>query len=215
MARDPKNPPDLDAAYALETPDDNLRLYGDWADSYDHSFAQAMDYQLPTHVARTFAELGGDGPVLDVGAGTGLLGEALRPLCDLDIDALDLSGEMLAVANSKGIYRKLIEADLTKSLPLAPASYGGVVSSGTFTHGHVGPDAIDGLLDAAKPGALFVLSVNAEHFEGRGFTEKFEALAPQIEDYHIKTVQIYGAGAEGDHAGSQGHLAVFRKHSHP
>ena len=183
MTRDPNAKPTLKAAYALKTPQDNLRLYRDWADTYDQSFAQSMDYQLPAHVAHLFADLGGEGPVLDVGAGTGLLAEALRTLSDVEIDALDLSTDMLAVAGQKGIYRNLIKADLTQSLSIAPDSYGGVVSSGTFTHGHVGPDSLDKLIAGARPGALFVLSVNAEHFEARGFAAKFEALADKITDY--------------------------------
>jgi len=203
--------PNLDAAYALETPEDNLQLYGEWAETYDQNFAQDMDYLLPDHVAQAFAELGGIGPVLDVGAGTGLLGEALRRRSDAVIDALDLSSDMLAVAGQKGLYRNLIEADLTKSLPIEATQYGGVVSSGTFTHGHVGPDALDKLITIARPGALFVLSVNAEHFEARGFAAKFDALTAEIADYHIRTVSIYGTGADAAHAQDKGHLAVFRR----
>ncbi|SFR56329.1 class I SAM-dependent DNA methyltransferase [Litoreibacter janthinus] len=211
MARDQKDKPDLDAAYALETPDDNRQLYGKWAETYDQSFAQQMDYQLPAHVARVFAELGGVGPVLDVGAGTGLLAEALRPISDVKIDALDLSADMLAVAGRKGIYRDLIVGDLTKALPIEAGQYGGVVSSGTFTHGHVGPEVLDQLLTFASTGALFVLSVNAEHFEARGFEAKFKALGDKIDDFHIRTVSIYGAGTDEAHSKDKGHLAVFRR----
>lgn len=39
------NDPDLDAAYALETPDDSRRLYADWAQTYDTSFAKDADYR--------------------------------------------------------------------------------------------------------------------------------------------------------------------------
>lgn len=207
--------PNLDAAYALETPDDNRRLYGAWADSYDAGFAQAKGYQLPGHVARCFAELGGLGPVLDLGAGTGLLAQALREISDVEIDALDLSAQMLAVAGAKGVYRALIEANLNAPLALPKGRYGGVVSSGTFTHGHVGPDALDGVLALAKPGALFVLSVNAAHFEARGFAAKFETLAPKITDFQIRTVKIYDAKAKpearDEHSETPGHLAIFRR----
>ncbi|MGJ8555851.1 MAG: methyltransferase, partial [Sulfitobacter geojensis] len=66
--------PDLDAAYALETPADNQRLYADWAESYDHGFAKDMDYRLPQIVADLLVDLfDGQGVVLDVGAGTGLV----------------------------------------------------------------------------------------------------------------------------------------------
>ena len=55
--------PSLGAAYALETPEDSVRLYASWAESYDSDFAQSSDYILPNQVARVFAEEGGGGPV--------------------------------------------------------------------------------------------------------------------------------------------------------
>ena len=42
----------------------------------------------------------------------------------------------------KGIYSKSIVGDLTKGLPILDNTYNGIVSSGTFTHGHVGPEAL-------------------------------------------------------------------------
>ena len=50
--------------------------------------------------------------------------------------ATDISEEMLLVAEKKGIYSKSIVGDLTKAF-LLKMSYNGIVSSGTFTHGHV------------------------------------------------------------------------------
>ena len=68
--------PDLQSAYALETPEDSKRLYADWAQSYDQSFAAEMDYQMPRIVAQIYAEAAkGAGPVADLGAGTGLVVE--------------------------------------------------------------------------------------------------------------------------------------------
>ena len=58
-----KTSPNLDAAYGLKTPQDNQRLYAQWAEDYDNSFANEMDYKLPQEVARHFANFGGTGPV--------------------------------------------------------------------------------------------------------------------------------------------------------
>ncbi|MBW4707045.1 class I SAM-dependent methyltransferase [Roseobacter sp. YSTF-M11] len=203
--------PDLDTAYALETPDDNRALYAGWAETYDATFAQEMDFLMPGHVARLFDGHGGDGPVLDAGAGTGLVaGEILRRRA-CDIDAFDLSAEMLAVARSKGFYRRTIEGDLTAPLPFATGSYNAVVSSGTFTHGHVGPEALDELLRVAAPCALFVLTIKTEHYDTRGFAGKFAALSPAITGFETVQLPIYGPGATGDHKDDQGVIAVFRK----
>lgn len=208
----PDKEPDLNAAYALETPEDNRRLYADWAQTYDDGFARDMDYQLPRLVALVLAEVyHGQGPVLDVGAGTGLVAENMLMRGALDVDALDISADMLAVAASKGIYRQTIEADLTKAIGLADAIYDAVVSSGTFTHGHVGPDALDELLRVARSGATFVLSINAEHFEARGFVAKFEALADQIDGLEHRVINIYGPNADDSHKDDLAHIAVFQK----
>ena len=71
------NKPNLKSAYALETVEDNRKLYAAWAKDYENDFASEMDYILPNQVAKIFSDMGGAGPVLDVGAGTGLGGLAL------------------------------------------------------------------------------------------------------------------------------------------
>ena len=86
-----------------------------------------------------------------------------------------------------------------------------MVSAGTFTHGHVGPDALDELLRVARKGAVFVLSINAAHFEARGFAAKFAALEPVIDRVEHRVVNIYGPGAEAAHQDDQAHIAVFWK----
>ena len=154
------DPGDLDSAYALRTPADNRRYYADWAARYDADFAQAMAYRQPSRVADAFVAGGGSGPVLDVGAGTGLLGVALAALGAVPIDGIDISPEMLAVARAKGCYRHLTVADLTLALPPLPRPCNGIVSSGTFTHGHLGPEVLDPLIAIAAPGATFAFSVH-------------------------------------------------------
>jgi predicted TPR repeat methyltransferase len=131
---------ELDAAYALDQPEAVRAFYADWAARYDAGFAAGTGYALPAAVAAAFAAAGGGGPVLDVGAGTGPLAEALAGQGIGPVDAVDLSPEMLARAAAKNIYRALHEADVTRPLPMAPGSFAGIVSAGTFTAGHVGPE---------------------------------------------------------------------------
>lgn len=206
--------PDLDKAYSLKTPDDNIALYENWAGTYDRDFAQRMDYQLPRHVANHFIQQRTmNGPVLDVGAGTGLLADCLSDQQNLIIDAIDISTAMLDVTRSKGHYRGTIVADLTKPLSIKNGSYDAIISAGTFTHGHVGPDVLDELLRICKKGALFVLSINSQHFASHGFEAKFEQLSSMIDNFALHTVSIYGSCDDADHQKDQGHIAVFKKAS--
>ena len=204
--------PVLSDAYALRTPDDSRRHYADWAETYDAGFAKAGHYELHLHTAQAFARSGGQGPVLDVGAGTGLCGVALSDLGVGPIDALDISPQMLEQATQKGVYRKAIEADLTAGLPVAPGSYAGIVSSGTFTTGHVGPGAIGELLKSAQPGAHFALSINARHYESAGFADTFKRLAKDsIDALTLCETPIYGPRATGEHARDIALIALFQK----
>ncbi|MFL2784902.1 MAG: class I SAM-dependent DNA methyltransferase [Paracoccaceae bacterium] len=206
-----KTTPDLDAAYGLKTPKDNIRLYASWAKDYDQSFADEMDYQLPQEVARLFANSDGQGPVLDIGAGTGLAAEALTSHGIRPIDALDISQEMLSVAALKGVYRNLMVKDITIPFELGSNLYSGLISSGTFTTGHVGPEALDHLLAIALPGALFALSINAFHWKTQGFESKFSALDEQIYNFKLVDVAIYGARNTSSHKDDNGRIALFKK----
>ena len=207
--------PDLNTALALTGPEAMLALYRDWAQTYDGGFATDMQYNLPAHVAAAFIAAQGQGPVLDVGAGTGLLAGSLRQMgFPGQIDALDFSQEMLDVAADKRIYGGLFRADVTQPLNL-PRVYNGVTSSGTFTAGHVGPIAFGPMLDVALPGALFALSINQRVWTEQGFDRSLADLAAskRICDLHLIDVQIYGAAARAldpTHADDHAYIALFR-----
>lgn len=202
----------LKGAYALKTPEDSVRLYRDWATTYDVTFAEQHGYVVPQELASTYlGEAGPDaGPVLDIGAGTGLVAAELGGVV---VDALDLSQEMLDVAGAKGLYRNLIRADLTGTLPIADASYGGLVCAGTFTHGHVGPVCLPELLRVARPGALFVLSINAQFYDNAGFGSAFGRLVADgaIEPMRFRHIRLYAEDADHDHADDTGLMAIFRR----
>lgn len=207
-------PAGLSGAYALRGQDACLRLYADWARSYDAGFAASMEYRLPAHVAAAFLAAGPPaGPVLDVGAGTGLCAEALRMQgFEGPIDGVDLSQPMLDVAAGKGLYRALYRADITRPLAL-PSSYAGMVSSGTFTSGHVGPEALGPILARALPGALIVFSVNLRVWEGRGFADALALLSDRIVPPVTLDVEIYGpraAQTDPDHAADRARLVILR-----
>ena len=206
-----ENKPDLDSAYSLTTPEDSTRLYAQWADTYDQSFAEDHAYIMHQHVARAYVNAGGYQPVLDVGAGTGLCGQALRERGLDHVDATDITPEMLSIAKSKGIYHTFFQGDILAGLDVETGTYAGIVSSGTFTHGHVGPAALDELLRLVRSGGWIVISINSEHFKSHGFAAKFKEIENQITGLELREQPIYGKGASGDHANDMGTIALFRK----
>ena len=194
-----KNKPNLQNAYDLKTPDDNIELYSVWAETYDNDFIDDMQYKLHFAVAEEFVLNGGKGLILDVGAGTGALAEALLEKVKFNIEATDISKEMLKVADSKKIYKRCFVSDLTKRIPVDDSSYDGVVSSGTFTHGHVGPSAMDELVRITKAGGLVTISVNEKHWIAFDFESEVEKLNKYIRNYTLKKISIYGEQSTHDH----------------
>ena len=205
-----KQPPNLSDAYALSSPKDVKTLYRAWANTYDMGFGNGQGYQLPRLVAQAFVAAGGTGRVLDVGAGTGLVAEQLIAANITSIDGLDLSKDMLSVAHMKAIYGGLFAGDVNEPLAVE-GGYQGVVSAGTFTLGHVGPTAISNLLDVAVNGAVFVISVNAAHYESAGFAAQMDAFGAQIEALTLTDVRIYDDRADDAHRLDIARLMVFRK----
>ena len=175
----------LERAYSLETDEDTHALYRDWAGTYDTTMLDGLGYVSPALVAGLLADNAPtrDGAVLDVGCGTGLAGAELARRGFTVIDGLDYSAEMLTVARERGIYRKLIEADLNNPLDLPDAAWDAAICSGTFTHGHVGPGCLHELFRVLKPGALFAFSVNAGVWQEMGFEDALE----RIEQENIAT----------------------------
>lgn len=205
----------LKGALGLSGPEACLAYYRDWAANYDSGFAKDMQYLLPAHVAATYMATGAGGPVLDVGAGTGLLAQALRDMgFRPDIDAADFSAEMLERAAQKNIYAGTFRVDITQPIDL-PRRYAGLVSSGTFTAGHVGPEALPYLLAIALPQAQFALSINRRVWQARGFDVALDDLARQarITDLQLIEVEVYGAAAariDANHAADRALIALFR-----
>ena len=200
-------------AYSLKTPKDSIKLYKKWAKTYDKDFALNSNYLSPKKICSFFNKhaKNSDTPILDVGAGTGLVGECLYKTGNQNIIGIDISGGMLKQAKLKKCYFSLIEADVTKKIPLKANSIGAVVSAGTFTHGHVGPNAFDELLRITKPGGLFVLSINSKVFIKEGFQEKFIKIKKYITAPVFKEFQAHGKNKNKKYDAIKIFASIFRK----
>ena len=201
----------LEGAYLLSTPDDNVNYYRDFADHYDDHFVKELGYDLPHIVAKTFLKTGSssDTPIADLGCGTGIVAQCLPD--DTVIDGLDISPDMLARAGAKNRYRNLYQVDITQGVDSLPNDYGAVLSSGTFTHGHLGPDALKTSLALGRPGCLFVLSINKAHFKSHGFENLFDQLfeTDAITSFSQVEMPIYTDQGH-DHSGDIALICSFR-----
>ena len=208
----------LDEAYSVKTPDDNRRLYAKWAATYESSFVDAKQYRYPKAIAEVFNDvLPPVTRVLDIGTGTGLTGmyvTRLRP--EVVIDGMDISPEMLAQAKLKTredgsvVYRALYERDLTVAVPNENEPYEALFSSGTFTHGHLGPECLRNLLPLLAHDGWLVVGVNNEHFESKGFAGELESLVAlgAIQTPEILRIDVYEPGSV--HYGDQARVIITR-----
>ena len=150
----------LDAVYGATSPDELSQAYDQWAQSYDDDMAE-VGYRHPSVGLALLARHlpSGSSPVLDAGAGTGLVGELLGVMGYPEIDALDASEGMLEIARRKSVYRELHHAFLGQPLPFDDGRYAAAVSTGVFTAGHVGVEGLPELFRVVRPSGLIVLTV--------------------------------------------------------
>lgn len=171
----------VDAAYHLEDEASLIEFYRQWARDYDHQMLDELGYLSPARLCDLLQRFLPDttAEILDVGCGTGLTCVPLAEAGYQHLDGMDLSPEMIRVAAERGIYRELLVGDLNQALERDDASYDGVISTGTFTHGHVGPEPLDELLRILRPDGILACSVHQDLWESMGFRARFEALAEQ------------------------------------
>lgn len=203
----------LENAYKLVTPDDNKAYYAEFAATYDDEFADALGYAYPQAIATIYHQNADatDTPIADIGCGTGLVAQALACPPEL-IDGIDISTEMLERAAAKGVYRDTLQADLLGDLSPILNDYGAVVSAGTFTSGHVGPQALEALLDIARPGALFVIGVNKLFYQSAGFDSVMSGLSDRHAINDLKVIEIPMYEKEGhDHSADTAFALCYRK----
>lgn len=167
----------LGRVYAARSPDEIAKSYDAWAGTYDAEMAR-VGYRHPSIVLALLCRHAprGAGPVLDAGAGTGLIGEWLRIVGFGPIEGLDISEGMLAVAESKKVYDGLHRAVLGAALPFGDGHFGAVVSAGVFTTGHVGAEALDELVRITRSGGVLVLTIKDTIWTG-GFSARVGEMA--------------------------------------
>ena len=93
-------------------------LFDDYAARFEEELLHKLGYDAPQRLAALVERemlgrgLEQVGHAIDLGCGTGLMGERLRRRASF-LEGVDLSGEMVAVAERKGIYDRLDKAELT------------------------------------------------------------------------------------------------------
>ena len=100
--------------------------------------------------------------VLDAGAGSGLVAQALKAFGYQNVVGLDPSMAMLRQACTKGLYRWCLKMALGASTALADHRFDAILAAGVLKAGHAPPGALAALVRAARPKGIIIFNLQAD-----------------------------------------------------
>ena len=165
--------------YKITKSEDLLKYYQDWTkkNKYNQDMID-LNYTAPKETVLLLKKyaLNNKCKILDAGCGTGLVGIELKKNGYTNIEGVDFSQNMLDLI-PKDIYKKTEKIDLNKPLKFKKNIYDVVMCVGTFTYGHVKPQALNELIRITNSGGLICFSINEGIFEKYGFDKKIKELS--------------------------------------
>jgi predicted TPR repeat methyltransferase len=149
-------------------------LFDDYSSYYDAAMVEALGYRGHLHL-RTLAEsvlprLTPPWRILDLGSGTGLVGEAFKELAQGGrLDGIDLSPRMIEAARARNIYDDLILGDLETVLTEHGRTYDLILAADTMVYfGDLDP-ALSGVAKRLDTGGFCIFAVEA--MKGQGWEQ--------------------------------------------
>lgn len=135
-------------------------LFDDYAEDFQRHLVEGLRYQGPQRLLQALQEQGADRfeAVLDLGCGTGLCGELLRPLSGR-IEGVDLSANMLERARANGHYDALHHADVAEALQGDAARLDLVIAADVFIYVGRLEAVFSGAARALRTGGWFAFTV--------------------------------------------------------
>ena len=174
--------------YKLKTTDEVMKYYDEWGkeNKYNKDMV-AWNYTGPKETVETFKEyaMNKDSIIFDAGCGTGLVGLELKKFGYQNFHGADLSQKLLDTVPDN-LYQKLIKVDLNKSIAIQDNFYDAVMCVGTFTFGHVKPQALDEFIRITKKGGLICFTINEGIYIEYGFDKKIKTLSEENKWNQIK-----------------------------
>ncbi|SEQ05349.1 Predicted methyltransferase, contains TPR repeat [Devosia sp. YR412] len=141
-------------------------LFDQYAPQFEHALVDKLGYRVPdmldAMVNEEMARLGitGFAKALDLGCGTGLMGERLRAKSE-HLEGVDISAAMIAETARKGIYDALQKAELVAVLNARRADVDLVTAADVFIYCGAIQPILTALLPALQPGGLAAFSLEA------------------------------------------------------
>ena len=176
MKKDVVNKLDI---YKLQTSEELLKYYKNWANNNKYNKDMVdWKYTAPQETVSVLSKyaLNKNFRILDAGCGTGLVGIELKKYGYSNIEGVDFSQNMLDLV-PQSIYKKIEKIDLNKALKFKDNIYDVIMCVGTFTYGHVKPQALDELIRITKNKGFICFTINEGIYEEYGFDNKIKELS--------------------------------------
>lgn len=151
--------------YKASDESEAVEAYKTWAPWYEHHIID-MGWEAPSLCSGLLLKhMGTFGKILDVGAGTGLVGRSLKDAAaELVVDALDLSPDMLSLAAEKEVYRHIITGSAT-SMDIDSNTYDAVICVGALNFGHIPAYALRECVRVVKSGGFVTFTTRVDFYE--------------------------------------------------
>ncbi|MFI5776881.1 methyltransferase domain-containing protein [Nocardia sp. NPDC051570] len=136
-------------------------LFDDYAPRFEESLVGRLAYRVPQQLATAIEQVSAGrhfGRVVDLGCGTGLMGQLLRPLADR-LEGVDLSAGMLAEARRKGIYDRLEQDDLVAFLAGEDEAFDLIAAADVLNYVGTLEPVLTSAVRALSPGGLIAFSL--------------------------------------------------------
>jgi len=160
-------------------------IYDEWAAGYEKDINEVFGNYSPKRTVDTFIQfLTPEARILDVGAGTGLVGEVLYDYGYRNIEALELSQGMLTEARKKGVYTALHQMALGDYLSIETASYDAIIAKGVMGPGHAPAKSFYELVRITKPGGYIAFTIRTDFYPN----SEYEAKANSLEERNLWTL---------------------------
>ena len=168
---------DLQRIHTARDVNELAERYDLMAEKYDESLGGEYGWTSPEYTAEVLSRYAGpNARVLDVGAGTGLVGECLFRRGYRDLFGLDMAHEMMRQALPKRVYKGLYRVELGKALPFRSNQFDAVISVGTMAMGHAPANCLEEIVRVTRPGGHIAYTLRPVVYSHMGFKDVQDSL---------------------------------------
>ena len=151
-------------------------LFDNFSADYDRKMLDALGYSGHLHLRmladRTLPASKSGWRILDLGSGTGLVGEAFRDFARGGrLDGIDLSPRMIEAARARAIYYDLIQGDIETILHAVGRTYDLILAGDTMIYFGDLATILSGVAKRLESGGFYLFAVEAKDGEGWEQTE--------------------------------------------